>query len=1196
MAANEIFNDLNLVLQVNQHIQAASATASSSSKHTSFKVLNNLESVSYSESREDAQFDHQRSTFLSASSSDLPFHLQGDRDFNEASVMAKRRALRFSEAVKTRIEFLWEVAGGKIRAEMAQRVHQQQRQDDERARRQSVRRPTAVDGVKQLLPPVAALDEQDYMALMLLVFKVLRDDFVLENAHKQIQCDWEVDSHHGKTLSFDQFFAAVFELVDVWTCDVEEVTYERFLHLLALRITQRVAIFMDGAELKLSLSDNFEPDVVVKAIPLRTVPKFVSVARVVAALGVTTVGDLARADPKIVEKNRIDFIQRNNGGVVPNGLSEMRKIGQDLQTLLEMFKSIALQFENINYVLDNNVLRRLPKTAAASRQQPEESSMEPSDTNSANWSHSEQVSASGDIYVGTGINDATCSFGSVPVGTRSLIRSGNLPSKSDAKSRQTQSTVGNENFNGSSMTEFTQNPDTKHGIPLTRDSSSAHNFENARADKRDASVPDSRSPNLHPQANTGARGASESSAGFIQPINSIYELQSANTDVVNALRSTFLIEKAISIERQTELPSIREELVKFGVGSEVTKFAEDTVRDRYNALYDLLVLRDGESLKSLAAVMLEQIKLELSKHGIIVNDEEAVEEVYDGFYASVVTGTGDSIVEEAQRWMEDTVQDNKVNDYIQHDFHELKSIDEVNLLGSNLGDEEFLSLLAKDDDKEDEVVVDTGKTITRKSSSLIQRKLSRAVTVSIPSPVDTFKESQSRLSEPVEELLPQRPMDPVSTPVNDEVDHNIGDKKKKKKAKKKKKVVEPQSSSHTSASSFGSVDSRKSPPPTPVEDGNSSNSDHHKEKPITKARKPKLLVTTQAQAQDEVVENNVVDQTTSLGPPIEATDAVNAVEPDDTNRNKPPLPSRHGRPNTELHIDTAVGEKNHRDISEQHTARDALNVAIELEVENIVTDTSARVDVERPISLEPKMPKIAIGGSASAKNVPVTGRYIQLLGLGTVLITKDERDFFQLLRSHESLDTDLVCFDIGTDLDTALSKLQTIQQHVGNRVILFGGNTDEPERTQQVALECLAHGALYFATIPFNFPRLRERIMSFFENSKQPYILRQRKPPGQTAQMGSSIGTGSLFALHDEPRRVSTSVAFAKTPRRKVAVATPALPSLSHSPREISQSFPQGLSEPRHADFTPIAPSTPRSSQSRNRSPRFSTALNKLIR
>lgn len=185
-----------------------------------------------------------------------------------------------------------------------------------------------------------------------------------------------------------------------------------------------------------------------------------------------------------------------------------------------------------------------------------------------------------------------------------------------------------------------------------------------------------------------------------------------------------------------------------------------------------------------------------------------------------------------------------------------------------------------------------------------------------------------------------------------------------------------------------------------------------------------------------------------------------------------------------------------------------------------------------------------------------------------------------------------VCFDIGTDLETALAKLQTAQQLVGNRVILFGGNADEPERTQHVALECLANGALYFATVPFNFPRLRERIMSFFETSKQPYILRQRKPPGQTAQMGSSIGTGSLFALHDEPRRVSTSVAFAKTPRRKVAVAIPALPSLSHT----LPSLHQAPSETRQADFTPIAPSTPRSSQSRNRSPRFSAALKKLIR
>ncbi|EGZ07139.1 hypothetical protein PHYSODRAFT_450111, partial [Phytophthora sojae] len=525
MAASGIFNDLNLVLQLNQHIQG---------------VLTDLQSVSYSEPREDAQFDHQRSVFLSVSSSDLPFHLQGDKDFNEASAMAKRRALRFSELVKNRIEFLWEVAGGKKRAEMAQHMRKQQLEENNKQGRDrrdqlSVRRVGAAKDIKSLLPPLEELDEEDYMALMLLIFKVLRDDFVLELAHKQIQCDWEVDSHHGKTLTFDQFFAAVFELVDVWTCDVEEATYERFLHLLARRITRRVVVFLDGAELKLALSDNFEPEVVVKSIPLRTIPRFVSVVHVVAGTGISTVGDLARADPKVVERERADFIQRKNGGVLPEGLSEMRKIGQDLQTLLAMFITIALQFENLNYTLENNVLRRLPS------------------------------------------------------------------------------------------------------------------------------------------------GAGPRSPSSIQPLHTIHDLQLADAGVVNALRSTFLIEKAILIERQTDLPVIRSELVKFGVDVAAIKGSDDAVRDRYNALYDLLVLRDGESLKTLAAVMLEQIKFELGVHGIIVEDEKDVEEVYDGFYASVVTGTGESIVQEAQRWMEGAVQGNKVNDYIQHDFHELKSIDEVKL-------------------------------------------------------------------------------------------------------------------------------------------------------------------------------------------------------------------------------------------------------------------------------------------------------------------------------------------------------------------------------------------------------------------------------------------------------------------------------------------------------------------------------------
>ncbi|KAK1942176.1 hypothetical protein P3T76_006498 [Phytophthora citrophthora] len=1177
MAANEVFNDLNLVLQLNQHLEGVSVSANgvrvpaaspSLAKQTSFKVLTNLESVSYSEAREDAQFDHQRSVFLSVSSSDLPFHLQGDKTFNEASAMAKRRALRFSETVKARIEFLWEVAGGKKQAEMAQRVRQQQLAEDETRRGQSVRRAGAINGTKQLLPPLEALDEEDYMELMLLIFKVLRDDFVLELAHKQIQCDWEVDSHHGQTLSFEQFFAAIFELVDVWTCDMEETTYERFLHLLARRITRRVAVFLDGAELKLSLSDNFDPEVVVKAIPLRTIPRFAAVARVVAATGIRTVGELAKADPKVVERERISFLERNNGGGVPEALSEMRKIGQDLETLLAMFKSIALQFENLNYTLENNVLRRVPTAAAGSRPVPGGNRRDVGGVASGTETGRKhpQVLASGEIVTEAGVNLDSRSLGNGSIGSKLSTADGNYVNSS-AKTNEPQATTADSVYGSKPIADTNRSGSHAHvsASPSTEPS------------RINASLTDSANNSPQTKTRTQSQSSSNNNSSSFQPINTIHELQFADAGIVNALRTTFLIEKAISIERQTELPAIRSELVKFGVHMDAMK-PEETVRDRYNALYDLLVLRDGESLKTLAGVMLEQIKLELSIHGITVDDEEDVEEVYDGFFSSVVTGTGDSIVQEAQRWIEGTSQGDKVNDYIQQDFHELKGINEVKLLGSKGGDEEFMSLLAKDTDAEEEES-ETG----RKNSSPIQRKPSRALvpTLQAAVPIEDLIKPPGH----IEDSLPHSLSERVTLPVRNEADHDTNNKKKKVKKKKNdhektRKAPDPPPPVQT---------------PAPTEVSRSSGADLHKERMVATPRKPKLTIVTQENKQTNISESSKpVEEVVNLGPPIEA---ARASTPDDVKRSRTALPSHHGRPNTGLEIERVIGGNELHDTSDQHTARDALNVAIEFEEDEVATGSfDSKTDGERPISLEPKVPKIVIGGSSSAKNVPVTGRYIQLLGLGTVLITKTEHDFFQLLRSRESLDTDLVCFDIGTDLDTALDKLQTIQKRVGNRVILFGGSADEPEKTQHVALECLANGALYFALIPFDFPRLRERVMAYFENSNQPYILRQRKPPGQTAQVGSSIGSGSLFALHDEPRKVSTSVAFAKTPRRKLAVATPALPSLSHSPREIPQPIPQGISETRRADFTPIAPSTPRSSQSRNRSPRFSTAMNKLIR
>ncbi|RLN98419.1 hypothetical protein BBJ28_00013771 [Nothophytophthora sp. Chile5] len=1201
MADLEFFNDLNLVLQLNQHIEGISLSGSgtrissmvatgllsssppsptaSLAKRTSFKVLTNLEAVNSTDLREDAQFEHQRAIFLSVGTSDLPFHLQGDREFNEASAMAKRRALRFSETIKARIQFLWEVAGGRKQAEMAQRVRQQQQEEQQAQGHHtvpSVRRAGASNGARAMLPEVEELDEQDYMALMLLVFKVLRDDFVLELAHKQIQCDWEVDSHHGQTLNFDHFFAALFELVDVWTCDVEETTYARFLELLTRRITRRVAVFLDGAELKLALSDNFDAAVVVKTIPLRTVPKFASVARVVAATGMTTVGELAHADPQVVERSRLDFLQRKSrgGGAASSDVGDTRKIGQNLQTLLAMFQTIAHQFENVDYYLEDNVLRKLPTAAGGSRPRLVDHAEECQEGNGESGVGAGQAKHCSDqIARGGGYNYDALRGGNGPTGagldwtaadganpkTSSLSDSagqGQAPPSNGGVASKAERIdwprVANDAHSVGGPNSFLAE-DGGLGVVDQRTPSDA---KYATASRRNGSVAEGK-----PAGKLRARGGSESTGRSFQPLNTIHDLQIADADVVNALRSTFLIEKNICIERQMDVAAVRAELRKFGVEAEGSKLSDDAARDRYNALYDLLVLRDGESLKTLAGVMLEQIKLELNAHGIIVNDEDA-EEMYDGFYSSVVAGTGDSIVQDAQRWMEATAQGNTFAKYIQNDFHELKPIDEVALLGTRRGDEEFLALVAKDADGIEETTENSKRASGRKNSSLIQRKRSRPAGMSLseiavpqyiddtpsqkgPSELEATanarKEGRKTMEAPPKHA--QGGKDAGSAKEEDSV--LVGDKKTKGRKRKpgSEKLSAPSpfpSSAHGVNQNSRSV-------------GAQLDATMEAEHGVVISIDEMTQAAAGAESSDDQYDPNG-SHVTALGPP---TEAANASIPSSGMRKKPTLATGRAAHLSGLEGGTATeGNGSHLDTFGRELPRDLLRIAIDFEQDDAESNAlSARQNEERYV----------VG----------------------------ERE-----RQRDPL---FVCYDIGNELDTTLVKLQSLQRCVGKRVILIGGNAEDPDRTQQVAMECLAQGALYFASVPFNFPRLREKILSYFENSRQPYILRQRKPPGQAAHMGNSIGPASLFALHDEPRRVSTPVAYAKTPRRKLAVATgsPALPSLSQSPRDGLQPLPlplQGTGETRRAEFTPSAPGTPRSPQSRHKSPRLSAALNKLIR
>lgn len=678
-----IFNDLELVIRLNQHIEDIAgsdeaAAAALLAKQTSFKVLAELDAVKNPDPRKDAQFEHQRcydnrhdDDSDDRAPSQLPFHLQGDQDFNRASALSARRALRRSEAIKRNVLFLWEVARGRKKADVA-RTSSLDKLTGAHKQGATLSHSTENPSHSQNLH---VIEEGDYTAVMLLIFKVLRDDFDLDVAQLQVHCDWEVDSQHGSSLGFEQFFSAVFELVDLWTCDIMEATYVRFLELLIRRITVRVIIFLDGMKLKLALSDNFDDAVVVKAIPLQTIQRFASVAKVVERKGVRTVGDLARADPQMIERERLAYLKEKN--------ISKQKIGAELQHLLDTFNNLTEQVgaagdSRSMYTLQNMKLVRRSNTTVSGR-----------------------------------MDENDCSgLDTDPGRVRDTSNTGRSPSRAiafeDKLASRPSLTLPSAPGAGSAMT-----------TSLSDDSTTSSN-------------------------NPGHKLPARSNTRRL----SIHDLSQAESGIINSLRSAFILEKRISIVRKHGIDDVRNELEKFGV--DPTPLSDAEVFEKYGGLYEMFVLRDGESIKALAQMMIDQIKMELQSHGVDVNDEDA-EDTYDGFYGSVVAATGEEMVKDAQSWVGETLANNGAAPYIKADYHELKSLEQATLIGSQPGDDEFVSLLSNDDDddnaeKGSSAGDDAGESVAAKlkNGSPIQRKQShiRAKQYAPPSIQTSFPQAE----------------------------------------------------------------------------------------------------------------------------------------------------------------------------------------------------------------------------------------------------------------------------------------------------------------------------------------------------------------------------------------------------------------------------------------------------------------------
>ncbi|KAF0719146.1 Aste57867_1236 [Aphanomyces stellatus] len=153
------------------------------------------------------------------------------------------------------------------------------------------------------------------------------------------------------------------------------------------------------------------------------------------------------------------------------------------------------------------------------------------------------------------------------------------------------------------------------------------------------------------------------------------------------------------------------------------------------------------------------------------------------------------------------------------------------------------------------------------------------------------------------------------------------------------------------------------------------------------------------------------------------------------------------------------------------------------------TSEATKSTTEKTPAPPPKVANIIVGGFAGEDIQPIA-RSIHLLELGRVVLAKAEEEVVAMCRTstwHTGID--LICFVVGRNLDKAVSMLTLLMDLVGSRVVLIGGDSLNPSKTDAVMYQCNAIGALCFATMPVDYTQLGKCIRSTFAASPQKYIV-----------------------------------------------------------------------------------------------------------
>ena len=137
----------------------------------------------------------------------VPYYQQGNRKFESAGMIDQRNKVKHTSEVRSSINRFWDLL------------------------------PKTTEG---------RIDKQNYVDLILRFSKLLIPDFSKEEILAVVEEDWANDSEGADSLSYSQFYNALFQLCDVWTEDISASGYSEFLMKIYRRITCKRTLLPDG--------------------------------------------------------------------------------------------------------------------------------------------------------------------------------------------------------------------------------------------------------------------------------------------------------------------------------------------------------------------------------------------------------------------------------------------------------------------------------------------------------------------------------------------------------------------------------------------------------------------------------------------------------------------------------------------------------------------------------------------------------------------------------------------------------------------------------------------------------------------------------------------------------------------------------------------------------------------------------------